>query len=49
MNASKLPLRDLLMCMHYRIFTVDSGLEPARITFACFILQFHRFASGFEQ
>ena len=49
MNPSKLPLRGLLMCMHYRIFTVDNGLEPACVTFACFVLQFHRFANGFEQ
>ena len=35
------------VCMHYRIFIVDGGFEPACVTLTCFALQFHGFIGEF--
>jgi len=47
MTLYKTPLKGPLMCMHYSIFTVDSGFEPACITPTRFASLFHGFVSDF--
>ena len=39
--------RGVDVCMHYRIFVMDGGFEPACVILTCFALQFHRFTGGF--
>ena len=33
--------------MHYHIFIIDGGFEPACVTLTCFASQLHWFTSGF--
>jgi len=35
------------VCMHYSIFIMDGGFEPACVALTCFALQFHGLSVGF--
>ena len=39
--------RAIAVCMHYHIFIIDGGFEPACVTLICIAPQFHGFIIGF--